>query len=218
MLKKLFVALLLFVAVGVQQASAQYYAIANQATNMLTNIFTSGAAYRGFLDAAYTRGIGTYKADVLEFSTTQGAQLADWFYIGAGVGVDVLFTDDEENFRPRPGDFNDRSLKQSACMIPVFSDFRFDFGLGSSPSMFLDLRLGASFLVGKDYLQVGDGYISGSECFYLRPSLGCRFPLMKSNPKVALNLALTYQLITTEYYYGGNVALNSLGLKVGFEW
>lgn len=197
-------------------ASAQYYQIANQATNMLTSIFNSGANYKGFLDASFTRGMGSYEANLLEFTTTQGAQFTNWFYVGLGAGVDVIFTNKPDDFNPDR--FGDRSFTSQGCMIPLYSDFRFNIGNPTKPSFFADLRIGAAFLVGKDYVQIEEAYISRSECFYLRPSIGVRVPVSKANPKLAVNFGVSYQLIATEYWGNRNIGLNSLGLTAGFEW
>lgn len=213
---KKFIAALTLIAAATFSASAQYYSMANQAANMISSIFNAGAAYKGFFDAGFTRGIGSYEANVLEFSTTQGAQFTDWFYLGLGAGVDILFTKDSDSFDPDR--WPDRSFTSQGVMIPLYSDFRFNIGPRTSPSFFADLRIGAAFLVGKDYIQINDGYIGQSECFYLRPTIGVRLPVSKANPKLAVNLGLSYQLLTTQYWGGSNIALNSLGLTAGFEW
>lgn len=214
-LKRLLIAFAAVIASG-SAASAQYYQMTNQTVNMISSIFNSGANYRGFFDVGFTRGIGTYEANVLEFTTTQGAQFTNWFYMGLGAGVDVLFTKEADNFNPAA--FTDRSFTSQGCMIPLYSDFRFTAGSPAKPSFFADLRIGAAFLIGKDYVQIDEAYISRSECFYLRPTVGVRIPVSKSNPKFAVNFGLSYQLITTEYWSNRNIALNSLGLSAGFEW
>lgn len=214
-LKRIAIALVAVVA-SVPAASAQYYQMTNQAVNMISSIFNSGANYKGFFDVAFTRGIGTYEANVLEFTTTQGAQFTNWFYAGLGAGVDVLFTKEADDFNP--ADFNDRSFTSQGCMIPLYSDFRFTIGSPARPSFYADLRLGAAFLVGKDYVQIGEAYISRSECFYLRPAIGVRIPVSRTNTRLAVNLGVSYQLVTTEYWSNRNIALNSLGLSAGFEW
>ncbi len=214
-IKKTLVALAAIIGCS-SAASAQYYQMTNQAVNMISSIFNAGASYKGFLDASFTRGIGTYEANVLEFTTTQGAQFTNWFYMGLGAGVDVIFTQEADDFNP--DNFTDRKFTSQGCMIPLYSDFRFNIGDQTKPSFFADLRIGAAFLVGKDYVQIKEAYISRSECFYLRPTVGVRIPVSKSNPKFAVNLGVSYQLVTTEYWSNRNIALNSLGLTAGFEW
>lgn len=215
-IKKFAIALTMMSGIA-SSASAQYYQIANQAANMISSIFTAGATYRGFFHTGFTRGMGNYEANVLEFTTTQGAQFTNWFYMGIGAGVDVMFTKENNDFNPSDR-WPDQSFTSQGVMIPLYSDFRFNIGNNSKPSFFADLRIGAAFLVGKDYIRINDGYIGQSECFYLRPTVGVRLPVSKSNPKLAVNLGLSYQLITTEYWGGRNIALNSLGLTAGFEW
>ena len=58
--------------------------------------------------------------------------------------------------------------------------------------------------------------------FYFRPSIGVRIPINSQNPKQAVNVGLTYQLLTSNnnytYWHDNSVTLNNLGLTVGFEW
>ncbi len=62
--------------------------------------------------------------------------------------------------------------------------------------------------------------MTNSECFYLRPSLGVRIPMSLNNSKQALNIGLTYQLTTSNYWYyhDSNSTLNAVGVNIGFEW
>lgn len=197
-------------------ASAQYYSIVNQATSMLQTALTGGFRYRGLVDASYNGGLGANRADMLEITTTQGVKYADWFYMGVGAGVDVMFAHPSDEF-DNPFD---KSVTETACMVPLFTEFRFNIGSETSTSFFIAARVGASFLIGKDYLQVGDGYINRSECFYFKPMLGLRIPVSAANPRQALNIGASYTLLTTEYWSGHsrNLALSALGISVGFEW
>ena len=49
-----------------------------------------------------------------------------------------------------------------------------------------------------------------------------RIPINSQNPKQAVNVGLTYQLLTSNnnytYWHDNSVTLNNLGLTVGFEW
>lgn len=210
--------------IGLGAAQAQYYQIANQIPQMLSPALTGGFNYKGFVDASYIAGIGDRKADFLEFTTTQGLRYSSWFFMGVGAGVDILFSNTNDNYNPgqwRPSDGFDTSKghTKTVCMIPLYSDFRFTIGDQKSTSFFIDLRVGASFLVGNNYVEIGDGYLTNSQCFYLKPSVGLRIPLNESG-KQALNVGLTYQLLTSDYWYrsSSNVTLNSFGATVGFEW
>lgn len=197
-------------------AYAQYYSIINQTTSMLQTALSGGFRYRGFVDASYSRGLGNNRTDMLEFSTTQGLKYSSWFFMGVGAGVDVMFAHAGEP----SGNPYDKSLTETGCMVPLFTEFRFTIGGEQSPAVFISARVGASFLLGKDYLRVGDGYINRSECFYFKPTIGMRIPVSKTNAKQAFNFGASYTLITTEYWsgYNRNISLSAMGLSVGFEW
>lgn len=51
--------------------------------------------YKGFLDFGFTVGVGSFKEDRIEFSTSHGYQFNPFFYAGVGVGLSY-FTDAEE--------------------------------------------------------------------------------------------------------------------------
>lgn len=197
---------------------AQYTSIVNQVANMVQTAAYGGAGYKGFVDASYTGGFGNLRADFLGFSTTQGARLSSWFFMGAGLGVDVVFSKSEsqyaDNWRP------DRRTRTSGAMIPVFTDFRFNFGSPSSSTLFIDIKAGGSFLIGGEALAIENGYISNSEYFMLKPTIGLRVPMSKSG-KTAVNIGVTYQLLTCNYWWYNNYnsgTLNSLGATVSFDW
>lgn len=214
---------------GTGAANAQYYQMVNQATNMLQTAAIGGFNYRGMVDVAYTAGIGNNGCGSLEFSTTQGVKYADWFFMGVGAGVNIMFAGDNNQ---QPGDMrNDHwgdgwnannGYRDTGVLIPLFTDFRFLIGGERNVGFFIDIKAGASFLVGKDYLRTPDGYLDNSEGFYFKPSLGIRVPLSRTNTKQAFNVSASYQLITNDYwdwsgYYSGTT-VNSLGVTLGFEW
>lgn len=186
---------------------------------MITPALTGGMNYKGFAEVSYIKGIGHKNADFLEFSTTQGLKYRDWFFMGVGAGVDVLFSNAADDYR-WDGAAPSRDLTKTAVMIPLYSDFRFNIGSMKNTGFFIDLRLGCEFLVGNDYIRIGDGYLTNSECFYFRPSVGLRVPLSDTNPKQAVNFGVSYKLITSNYWYGysNNCTLNGLGVNVSFEW
>lgn len=218
---------ILFAIGGTSAAHAQYYQTINQATNMISNALQGGFNYRGMIDASYTGGVGRNGCSSLEFSTTQGFKYANWFYMGIGAGVNVMFAGqgDEEHGRPDGwgNGFNSSyNSHDTGVLIPLYTDFRFLLGSEQNVSMYIDMRVGASFLVGKGYLQTPDGYLDNSEGFYFKPTLGVRVPLSSGNSKQAINFGVSYQLITNSYwnwsgYYSGTT-VNSLGASVGFEW
>ncbi|MBO4965634.1 MAG: hypothetical protein J6C81_05145 [Muribaculaceae bacterium] len=206
------------------KASAQYYEIANQIPNLLSPMLSGSMNYRGTVEASYLKGVGDNQADFLDFSTVQGFQYKSWFFMGVGLGVDVMFSHPNDNWGEdwNNGSYLEHGITTTSVMIPLFTDFRFNIGnkFNSKPSFFIDLRLGATFLVGKDYVKINDGYLTNSEAFYLRPTMGVRIPVNKEKPKQAVNLGVSYQLITSDYWNGWNndVTLNSLGVTASFEW
>lgn len=227
LLKRVIALFLLGVCCG-PAVNAQYYQAVNQATNMLSNALTGGFNYRGMVDASYTVGVGKNGCSSLEFSTTQGFKYAGWFYMGVGAGVNVVFSDkgnsDVAMFTSSWGNGYDprRKVRDTGVLLPLFTDFRFLIGKEEDVSMYMDFKVGASFLIGKNYLQTPDGYLDSSEGFYFKPTIGVRVPVNGNNSKQAINFGVSYQLITNSYwdrggYYSGTT-VNSLGASIGFEW
>lgn len=211
--RRIFFAILIVAAAAVP-AKAQYYQMINQGTQMINNALAGGFYYRGFVEGSYLNGVGNNRASFLEVTTTQGFKKADWFYMGIGAGIDVVFA----NCNVAQNQINGKNTTQTGVMIPLYTDFRFNIGSQSTTSAFVDVRLGASFLVGSDYLQVGDSYINRSECFYFKPSLGVRIPVDASNPNHAFNIAASYMLVNTGYWNYDTINLSAVGLTIGYEW
>ena len=218
----------LVLAMGCFQAKAQYYQMANQVANLIRPALTGGLNYKGFVESGYTGFVGDKKAGMLDISTVQGFRYANWFFMGVGAGVDILFSQPDDNWgygwadNPSYNNYYNHGDTKTAVMIPLFTDFRFNIGNsdGSTVSMFADLRLGGSFLIGNNYVRIGQGYLTKSECFYLRPSLGIRIPVSESNVKQAINIGIHYQLLTQNYWcaYGSSTTLNGVGASISFEW
>ena len=197
--------------------SAQYTSIVNQAASMMQTAIMGGMSYRGYVEASYTGGFGNLQADFVGISTVQGVQYADWFFMGAGLGVDLVYSKTDASYN---GWFGDRKTRTSGAMIPIFTDFRFNIGGNQGPSFFIDIKAGGSILIGKNYLAIENGYINGSEYFMLKPTIGLRVPV-GGNGKRAMNLGLTYQLLTCNYWWYNNSnsgTLNSLGATVSYQW
>lgn len=223
-MKKYLKTLLLIVAIipFSQGANAQYYQIANQLPGLIRPALAGGAAYKGYVDVSYLAGLGDRRVDIVDISTSQGFKYKNWFYMGVGIGVDVAMSHTNPDFganRPSGNNYWSHGYKTTGIMIPVFTDFRFNIGSQSSTSFFIDARIGASFLMGNNYLAVADGFITNREYFYLKPSLGVRIPVSKSG-KQAVDIGLSYQLLTSNYWYysSGSSTLNSLGATATFEW
>lgn len=210
------------VALGATDASAQYYEIANQIPNLITPALSGSMRYKGFVEAEYLHSLGDYTSDFVGISTAQGFTYSSWFFMGAGLGVQYVHTTPGDGWDPgmRPGNGN-RSWSNNGVMIPLFTDFRFT--LGNNPSaigFFIDLRIGASFLASDNYLQIGNGYITNNEYFYLRPAIGFRIPVSAKSPKQAVDIGFSYQLLTSNYWYTWqrNATINSIGVNVAYEW
>ncbi|MDE7381299.1 MAG: hypothetical protein K2N03_04135 [Muribaculaceae bacterium] len=217
---------LLIATFGLSNADAQFYQIANQLPSLLSPMLSGSMNYKGFVDAHYLKGLGECNADFLGVSTSQGFQYREWFFMGVGMGVDVLFShtsDEFGNWDVNHPDYDStivKSQRTSGVMIPIFTDFRFNVGKSSSVAFFADVKVGCSFLVGKDNLRINNGYITNQEYFYLRPALGVRIPVNSNNSKQAVALGINYQLLTANYWssWNRNVTLNSLGASASFEW
>ncbi|MDE6497614.1 MAG: hypothetical protein K2L21_03030 [Muribaculaceae bacterium] len=207
------------VVLSTQAASAQYYEIANQLTNLISPALSGAGSYRGYIELSGLPGLGTNRANFAEISTSQGFRYNSWFYMGAGLGVDVVrSTVDELVLGERS---TGHSLAQTKCMVPVFSDFRFFIGPDSGLSAYIDLKLGAAWLIGSGYLQLNEGYLTGGTQFYLKPSVGVRIPVRKGDTKHAFNAGLTYQLLTSNNSWlvgNGNATLNNIGITLAYEW
>lgn len=199
------------------QVSAQYTNIVNQATNLLQTAMLGGSRYKGFVDVSYLGGFGNLQANFVGVSTVQGFQYKNWLFMGAGLGVDYVYSKTDSGYN---GVVGNRETRTSGVMIPIFTDFRFNIGSRTSSSFFIDVKAGGSFLIGKNYLAIENGYINGSEYFMLRPSIGLRIPFGNTG-KRAINIGLTYQLLTCNYWWYNNSSsstLNSLGGTVSYEW
>ena len=197
--------------------AAQYTNIVNQAASLMQTAMIGGMRYRGYVDASYTGGFGHLQADFVGISTVQGFQYADWFFMGAGMGVDLVYS--KSSMPANEWNFS-RKVTTSGAMVPVFTDFRFNIGGSQGPSFFIDIKAGGSFLIGKNYLAIENGYINGSEYFMLKPSIGLRVPV-SNNGKRSVNIGLTYQLLTCNYWWynkSNSGTLNSLGGTVSYQW
>ena len=208
-----------------QNISAQYYEIANRLPGLIRPALSGSLNYKGFIEAGYSKTLGNYNADFLEISTSQGFTYSSWFYMGVGIGVDVLFSHKNDNWGTNwqydePGFDTQHSSTTTAAMLPLFTDFRFNIGDTSSASFFIDLKVGCSFLLSKNYISIGDGYLTNQQYFYLRPSIGIRIPTNSQNPRQAVNIGINYRLLTSNYWNSRsrNVTLNGLGASLSYEW
>lgn len=202
---------------------AQYYEIANQIPNLITPALSGSFNYKGFVEGEYLHGVGDYQCDFAGISTVQGFRYSNWFFMGAGLGVQYVHTSQADDWGTdfKPGyEYEGHSSTNNGVMIPIFTDFRFNIGNPSGLTFFIDVRIGASFLASDDYLRISDGYITNNEYFYLRPSMGLRIPLSSSAPRRAFDIGVSYQLLTGNYWdsWQRNATINALGVNVAFEW
>lgn len=205
--------------------NAQYYQIASQLPSLIRPALSGSFNYKGYADVSYVKGIGSRQVDFVGVSTSQGFRYNNWFYMGVGIGVDIAMSHTNDDFGPGNNtgynNYWNHGYNTTGVMIPIFTDFRFNIGKANSTSFYIDARLGASFLMGNKYLAVADGFITNREYFYLKPSLGVRIPISQSG-KQAIDIGLTYQLLTSNYWYNTpspyNVTLSALGGVVSFEW
>ncbi len=182
--------------------------------------------YKGYVEASGIAGLGNNRANFIGISTSQGFQYASWFFMGVGIGVDVAMTDQSGRNDIYPADnapdYYRHSSSQTKVMLPVFSDFRFNIGGSDAMSMFVDLKIGATWLIGDSYLWLQRGRLGGGTQFYLKPSIGLRIPISTSNRRQAISFGATYQLITSNnnwtYWNDNSATLNGLGLSVSYEW
>ena len=73
-------------------ADAQYYELANQIPQLISPALSGSFAYKGFAGASFIKGVGDRNADFIDISTTQGFQYSSWFFMGVGLGVDVVMS------------------------------------------------------------------------------------------------------------------------------
>ena len=221
-MKKIFIALLLSFIAFSTPVNAQVYEAINTLQSVISPALSGSGKYKGFVEAGYSHTLAKYNGDFLEISTTQGYQYNNWFFMGAGLGLDMLFSHPGSHWgegmqTPPPGDV---PVTKNAPMLPLYADFRFLIGNSSNISFFLDLKVGCSFLLTNKNIAIGDGYLTNREYFFLDPSIGLRLPCNKKNPKQAVDVGVKYKLLTSDYWYNynNNITLQSIGAFVAFEW
>lgn len=216
------VAVAILVIGGSLPASGQYYEIANQLQGVLSPALSGAGSYKGFVELSGVAGFGDNRANIISLTTSQGFQYNSWFFMGAGLGLDVAMTSCEN---PQSGsdmpDYWGHSNASTKLMVPLFSDFRFTFGNSGGISFFADIKAGAIWLMGNSYLRLQHGCLTGDAQFYLKPAIGVRIPV-SDNQRQAVNIGVAYQLITSNnnysYWNNRSVTLNGVGASVSFEW
>ena len=221
-MKKVYSFILLAIIALSSSVDAQVYETISTIRSVISPALSGSGRYKGSVEAGYSHTIGKYNADFVEVSTSQGYQYNSWFYMGAGLGVDLLMSHKGNHWgeglvTPPP---NNNGVATTAAMLPLFADFRFLIGDTSNISFYLDLKVGCSFLLTNKLIAIGDGYLTNREYFFLDPSLGVRVPCNKKNPKQAFDVGVKYKLLTSNYWYNvnNNITLQSIGAFVAYEW
>ena len=201
---KRFGIIVLALASFVASANAQFGIMADKLTDMLTPALSGSFNYKGFVDVAYLAGLNS--SDLLEITTTQGFKYSTWCFMGAGAGINLAFPQSNN-----PDVRNDVSV-----LLPLYADFRFNIGNPTKVGGFIDLKLGAVFLLseGKYFSEIE--YMENDPSLYLKPSIGVRIPV--NNAKQALNISASYQLMTPRFSNGWIINFNNLGATLAFEW
>lgn len=205
-------------------ASAQFGEIVNGLTNVALPIVNQGAGYKGYIEADYTMGVGNFRTNFVSLATSQGYKLNQWFYFGAGVGVDLLWSTVNSGWGNHWALYNPEWLAHqktsSAWMVPVFTDFRLTLGNITDVSFFVNIRLGAAFLCSDSYVKIRDGYLTDKNYFYMQPAVGMRIPIRKTKPKQAVDIGVHYRLMTSDYWdqWQYTAAINGLGVNISYEW
>ena len=215
---------ILFAVGSALPASAQWGEIVNGMTNVALPTIRQGARYKGYLEADFTMGVGNYRSNFVTVGTSQGYMFNDWFYLGAGIGVDLLWStvtkgwgDDWAADNP---DWYAHEHTSSAVMIPVFTDFRFILGDTSKTAFFVNMRVGAAFLCSDSYIRIRDGYLTNQSYFYFQPAVGVRIPVNRTKPRQAIDIGLHYRLMTSDYWsnWQHDATINGLGVNISYEW
>lgn len=221
-MKKIFATILLWATALTFQTNAQIYETINTLRSVISPALSGSGRYKGYVEAGYSHTLSHYNGDFATITTSQGYQYNNWFYMGAGLGLDMLFSHKNTHWGENmttPPPYN-RKVATTAPMLPLFADFRFLIGDTSNISFFLDLKVGCSFLLTDRLIAIGDGYLTNKEYFFLDPSIGLRVPCNKKKPKQAVDVGVQYKLLTSNYWYNynNNITLQAIGAYIGFEW
>lgn len=126
----------------------------------------SAQSYRGFADIDGGITIyDSYYAPIIGITTTHGVQLAEKFFIGAGIGLETVGTDCSF-------EFDDLS-------IPLYGDFRYDHWTNKKISLFAEFRIGYNIKFHGDM----KNYI------LVKPVIGIRFRI---NDRMGINIGISY--------------------------
>ena len=125
--------------------------------------FLPTPCYKGFFDFGYTVGVGDYGEGRVTMSTTHGAQIIPYLYIGAGMGFNYFYESGCWNL-PIYADFRSNFLKGR---ITPFVDFRLGYSVGDASGLYISPSVGCNFGFGrKSGFSVSLGYEFQKAEFY----------------------------------------------------
>lgn len=124
-------------------ANAQFTAGGNS-SSLSNDQDESVSGYRGFVDAAFTLGVGDAGTDRVELATVHGYQFNPYLFAGVGVAGHYYLSDGFSN-----------------VALPIFADLRGEYNTGKV-TPFVDFRIGYSIDINE---------IKG---LYVAPSVGVR--------------------------------------------
>ena len=219
-MKKIFAILLLSLSAVTFSTQAQVFEAINTLQSVISPALSGSGKYKGWVEGSYSHTLAKYNGDFIELTTTQGYQYNSWFFMGAGLGFDLLLSHKGSHWNEMDTPPPAKDYTMTAPMLPLFADFRFLIGDTSNISFFLDLKVGCSFLLSNKYVAIGDGFLTNREYFFLNPSIGLRLPCNRKNPKQAVDVGVKYKLLTSNYWYNynNNITLQAIGAFVAFEW
>ncbi|MCM1369344.1 MAG: hypothetical protein NC204_03120 [Candidatus Amulumruptor caecigallinarius] len=212
------------IAGGITGASAQIADVVNGLTNVAIPAMRRGSGYKGYIEADFTEGFGRYRSNFVTLATSQGYMVNKWLYVGAGIGVDFLWSTVDtgwgSDWSASNPEWYAHEHTSTAVMIPVFTDFRFIIGGISNTSLYFNLRLGMAFLCTDSYVQIRDGYLTNRSYFYTQPAIGVRIPVSNDTPKKAIDIGIHYRLMASDYWanWQHNATINGIGVNIVYEW
>lgn len=134
--------------------------------------------YRGFVDLGYSVGIGDYKFNRFEISTSQGYQFNPYIFLGAGVGFHFMPYYETPDMS-LPNEVRDRLID-----IPLFVNLHLNF-TKTRVTPFVDAK--------------GGVYVTNNGGVYANVSGGCRIAINEKKA-VSLSVGYTYEELQFEKF------------------
>lgn len=135
--------------------------------------------YRGFVDLGYSVGIGDYKFNRFEISTSQGYQFNPYIFLGAGVGFHFM-PYYEFTIWNTPHEVRDRVID-----IPLFANLHLNF-TKTRVTPFVDAK--------------GGVFVTNNGGAYANASGGIRVAV-NDKQAVSLSVGYTYEELQFEVYH-----------------